>query len=794
MPSRHTSILKLGQLLGYLTAEAGGCCHGFTIKWLEALLLEDEKAFDKRITRLSKYFSKNQSYIRDIENIKQKVKQHLSLTAQEKELLDITAFYESMTLFQTPHYFSKVFNQPLTQANIDDISLIASSSQTVEQNGLTKSWDVSGIYETHQEIEKYIQKLSASINTLELNKPSNIGFTLSSHNHSIGIAYQPKTKTWSFLDINRWPYYNFKTTSSEKIAKEIAFAFKITSGLSFSIFNTSLITLKNQENLPELIAQINKIHPELHISKETALSHEGIDILEFAAQFGDIELIKQLAKLGINLDATNEKGQSAAYIAAQNGHVEALIKLKALGADLNLQDTLGATPAMIAAKLGHVKVLQTLHALGADLNIAGKDGSTPIHYAAQAGQVAVIATLNEMGLSLHTPKDGGFLPMHIAAYNGHADVVEKLHELGESLNVPVMSGLCQSPAQLAAEKGHLNVLCKLHDLGVDLLTPTQHYADHLKEEGFCGVYEDDETPLEIALRQDDLSMVKKLIDWGADVNLQIGQFTTALHSASFFNSPGVIDTLIQAGAELNVENIKGKTPASIAAEQGSNEALLKLIEHGVTLDKPNKQNLPPLFIAIINTHPVCVETIMRHLDNQSPTLTFTTDELKAVFDIFYTGKIHQRLDTLINAKIKAGEDKNKLSITAYDFASVIDNQNVLSVIKNAMPTALSKIKASLTQQINGHRWNLCPLFFRSFQNKRRSLRSLSYKLEHDDSFLTGKSSLSTLLSEWKTPEVLSTLKTHRNRFFSPHRDEVKTSTEMLIDRIEHEYGHMKKTL
>ncbi|CAN0442143.1 unnamed protein product, partial [Ectocarpus sp. 12 AP-2014] len=62
---------------------------------------------------------------------------------------------------------------------------------------------------------------------------------------------------------------------------------------------------------------------------------------------------------------------------------------------------------------------------------------------------------------------------------------------------------------------------------------------------------------------------------------------TALHSAVIGDKVGAIDTLVEAGANINVQGGKygtRSTPLHMASEKGSSKASLSLVKHGADVD------------------------------------------------------------------------------------------------------------------------------------------------------------------------------------------------------------------
>ena len=68
------------------------------------------------------------------------------------------------------------------------------------------------------------------------------------------------------------------------------------------------------------------------------------------------------------------------------------------------------------------------------------------------------------------------------------------------------------------------------------------------------------TPLISAAVFGKTEVARALIEAGADVNLQNNEGTTALHSAAFLCRTEIVEMLLANGAEKNLQNIYGSTP------------------------------------------------------------------------------------------------------------------------------------------------------------------------------------------------------------------------------------------
>jgi ankyrin repeat protein len=78
---------------------------------------------------------------------------------------------------------------------------------------------------------------------------------------------------------------------------------------------------------------------------------------------------------------------------------------------------------------------------------------------------------------------------------------------------------------------------------------------------------------------------KLLLDHGANPNLIVGDETTALITAAFFNHPDVCAVLIENGADINLCSTNGRTPLTVAAWLGHFSVCEELVKRGADANK-----------------------------------------------------------------------------------------------------------------------------------------------------------------------------------------------------------------
>ena len=94
----------------------------------------------------------------------------------------------------------------------------------------------------------------------------------------------------------------------------------------------------------------------------------------------------------------------------------------------------------------------------------------------------------------------------------------------------------------------------------------------------------DRTALHLAIYSHFSEIVRMLIDAGADLNVQDKHGDTPLHVAIMTNYPIIVQMLIDAGADLNMQAKNGRTALHLAADLREKEIVRMLINAGARKD------------------------------------------------------------------------------------------------------------------------------------------------------------------------------------------------------------------
>lgn len=86
------------------------------------------------------------------------------------------------------------------------------------------------------------------------------------------------------------------------------------------------------------------------------------------------------------------------------------------------------------------------------------------------------------------------------------------------------------------------------------------------------------TSLQAASQNGHLDVIKVLLKYNADVEIEDKDGDRAVHHAAFGDEPAVIKLLAQAGADLNARNKRRQTALHIAVNKGHNNVVKTLLE------------------------------------------------------------------------------------------------------------------------------------------------------------------------------------------------------------------------
>ena len=166
---------------------------------------------------------------------------------------------------------------------------------------------------------------------------------------------------------------------------------------------------------------------------------------------------------------------------------------------------------------------------------------------------------------------------------------------GGHINSPFVSIFSETPLILQAIEGNTDVVKYLVKKGANInigdeynITPFHNICKYGHEDLFdyfvekLGVNFDDTRSINFACSNNQVNIVKKLLNLGVKIDGSVGHGYQAIHHACYGggnpdNSVEIVDHLILHGADLNVQNEQGETPLHLAVSAGNLKIIEKLL-------------------------------------------------------------------------------------------------------------------------------------------------------------------------------------------------------------------------
>jgi len=319
-----------------------------------------------------------------------------------------------------------------------------------------------------------------------------------------------------------------------------------------------------------------------------------------------IELLYKSDKSLIN--ARSNSKTTPIHITALNGDLGGTKTLLRLGADSNLLDCNDFTTLHYAAVGGNVKIIDLLYQQNNSLLNATTNQNTahqtPLHIAVSSGKYNAVKKLIELGAPIDTKSLNNWTAFHYAAQEGNLEIIDFLYKKKPSL-IESLTSTSATPLHIAAANGKLGAVKKFIELGVADFNATDingwtvlHFAvqnnypaliDFLLEKNPSLLNTPDifkKTPLHIAVLSGNIKTVKKLVQFGANLNDKDINENNVLHCAAQEGNLDVIEFLgRQNPSLLKALNNNKLRPLNIAAATKNREVLKKFIELELREDK-----------------------------------------------------------------------------------------------------------------------------------------------------------------------------------------------------------------
>jgi len=205
---------------------------------------------------------------------------------------------------------------------------------------------------------------------------------------------------------------------------------------------------------------------------------EGVTCLMYAAEYGDLELLKFLLNKGATVDLRDESGMTALYHAALHGRHQAVELLLTLGANPNITPSDRRTLLHVAVASGNHETIEFVLKMRPVVDAQSESGITPLILATMNRDSSIVKLLLDSGANPNISDSEGTTPLIVATTDDEAflpansECVRLLLAHGALANA--QDGKGWTPLMGASLYGELEVVRELVASGADSsMTDTQ---------------------------------------------------------------------------------------------------------------------------------------------------------------------------------------------------------------------------------------------------------------------------------------------------------------------------------
>jgi ankyrin repeat protein len=317
-----------------------------------------------------------------------------------------------------------------------------------------------------------------------------------------------------------------------------------------------------------------------------------------AVRYESSDLVRFLLEHGADPNLEDGGGKTPLHILSGHGvsdhhradYILAAQLLLERGAYVNARDDDHQTPLLLAMQYDRSDLVLFLLEHGADPNLEGASGKTPLHMLSdcRADCILVVAqSLLERGADVNALDKDHQTPLLLAARYERSDLVRFLLEHGADPNLEGAGG--KTPLHMLS--GH-----RVSDY---------HRADYilvaqllLERGAYVNARDDDhQTPLLLAMQYDRSDLVRFLLEYGADPNLEGASGKTPLHMLSDCRADCILvvaQSLLERGADVNALDKDHQTPLLLAMQYDRSDLVRFLLEHGADPNLEGASGKTPL--------------------------------------------------------------------------------------------------------------------------------------------------------------------------------------------------------
>ncbi len=363
----------------------------------------------------------------------------------------------------------------------------------------------------------------------------------------------------------------------------------------------------------------------------------GATPMSLAAEVANTEILKLLLDAGADADSPNADGMTALMAVARTGNVEAASLLIGHGATVDAREGFGGQSALMwASARRHPPMIELLlsHGAAIDARSTYRDyqrritaegrpksldsgGFTPLLYAARENCAVCVDVLLAKGADIDLADPDGVSPLHLAIMNANWDLAKKLVEAGADVDQWDIFGAAPLFTAVGARSrndgGRASIDPPNVTTGFEIVqlllergaNPNmQLFFRPANVRGATNLR--GSTPLIRAANNNDMEVVKLLLEHGADATVYMADRQTPIHAAlagraNEKDAIELIKVLHEAGTDVNVvalivhiEEVRGGSALHYAVRKRYKDVIRLLASYGADMNLKDQDGLTAL--------------------------------------------------------------------------------------------------------------------------------------------------------------------------------------------------------
>ncbi|XP_063438391.1 uncharacterized protein LOC134719313 [Mytilus trossulus] len=341
-----------------------------------------------------------------------------------------------------------------------------------------------------------------------------------------------------------------------------------------------------------------------------------------ASDGGHTDIVKLLLERNADVNLCNKDGWSPLLHASDGGHTDIVKLLLEMNPNVNLCNKDGTSPLVQASQNGHTVIVKLLLERNPDVNLCNKDGFSPLIKASICGHTDIVRLLLERN---HVPCDNtplstSYVYNNISISNSPS-LVQPIMKHKPDINAQTYVG--GNALYFSALFEHIEITQLLLEKNADsniCIYSKQYIAEMMKNHP-TGTLEKLEQNLFDTLVKSTSPRVteyvsKKSVDYAFDVVAG----SSPLHIACFMGRTDIVRSLVDYKSNINMNKEDGTTPLFYACEVGHKDIVLLLLDKGADTQICRIDDITPLGIATENKHKCVVVIVKEHMHKTKPLL------------------------------------------------------------------------------------------------------------------------------------------------------------------------------